>query len=131
MRDARSLMTYKWAIALGGVVGLAISPFAFAMASETPQKGPVPASVFTGGSLDKSTVPDFIPALDRAGKQVGYVSRDLAMPDDPEARLGAVIPVYADDLTTVVGTMVPGRGFVPRGASIDSVPPIEVTITER
>ena len=35
-------------------------------------------------------------------------------------------PVYADDLTTLIGHMVAGRGFVPLGADPLSVPLLPV-----
>jgi hypothetical protein len=70
-------------------------------------KGPLPTdAVDDAGRLDESRVPDFIPALDREGEIAGYV-RYCAI------RGGGAIPVYADDLETLVGHMVPGRGFVP------------------
>ena len=51
-------------------------------------------------------VPDFIPALNQQGEIAGYV-RYCAI------HSGGAVPVYADDLQTVVGHMISGRGFVP------------------
>jgi len=124
---------YRWAAALGVAAAIAITPLSLAAAdsSRPPTKGRVPAAAFqANGNLDKSKVPDFIPALDRAGNQVGYVSRDLAMPDPSEAGSEVPIPVYADDLTTIVGSMMPGRGFVPRGARASDVPSFVVRTSE-
>ena len=71
-------------------------------------KGPIPSDAFNdAGMLDETRVPDFIPALDQeSGEIAGYV-RFCAI------GTGGAIPVYADDLKTVVGHMLPGRGFVP------------------
>jgi hypothetical protein len=101
-----------------------------AVAWRKPTKGPIPdnASPPQGGPIYPALVPDFIPALARDGTTIaGYV---------PKARLiesGGVIPgtpsnppqeppepVYAEDLTTLVGHMVPGVGFVPLGSSVPS-----------
>lgn len=116
-----------WAAGLAVVAALALVPAAVAVASsaKTASKGPVPADAFVAGHpVDKSKVPDFIPALDQSGNQVGYVARDLAMPDNANAGSEADIPVYADDLTTVVGRMVAGKGFVAIGKSAADVAPV-------
>jgi hypothetical protein len=90
-------------------------------------KGAVPFG--SGGSVTARDVPDYVTALDRQGNPVGYVKRDAlgvfsGRPDD------AFMPVYADDLKTVVGHMVTGRGFVPVGSSDAAVPTFEVTTSE-
>jgi hypothetical protein len=71
-------------------------------------KGPLPedAANDAGMLVDETRIPDFIPALDRSGEIAGYV-RYCAI------RAGGAVPVYADDLTTRVGHMIPNRGFVP------------------
>jgi len=72
-----------------------------------PTKGPIPADATDdAGRIDESRVPDFIPAFNRQGEIAGYV-RYCAI------STGGAVPVYADDLTTLVGYMVPGTGFVP------------------
>jgi hypothetical protein len=69
-------------------------------------KGPIPnEAISDAGRLDESRVPDFIPALDRQGEIAGYV-RYCAI------GTGGAIPVYADDLQTLVGHMIPGEGFL-------------------
>lgn len=122
--------SYKWSIVLGILAALCLLPVAGAIASgdgSTPTRGNVPSSVFDGsGRVDKSKVPDFIPALDRAGNQMGWVRRDDAMPEDANTGSNPSVPVYADDLTTVVGHMIPSRGFVPLGTPVTSVPLIPV-----
>jgi hypothetical protein len=70
-------------------------------------KGPIPPDAINdAGMLDERRVPDFIPALDQRGEIAGYVRHCAIM-------AGGAVPVYGDDLKTVVGHMIPGRGFVP------------------
>jgi hypothetical protein len=72
-----------------------------------PTAGPIPEGAFTdAGTYDETRIPDFIPALDHGGSVAGYV-RWCAI------RTGGAIPVYADNLKTVVGHMIPNKGFVP------------------
>ncbi len=94
-----------------------------------PTKGPIPdtASPPQGGPIYGALVPDFVPALARDGTTIaGYVPKRYLIgsgsveevpgnPSNPPQ--DAPEPVYADDLTTLVGHMVPGVGFVPLGAS--------------
>lgn len=92
-----------------------------------PTKGPIPdnASPPQGGPTYGALVPDFIPALARDGTTIaGYVPKryligpfdDLpGTPSSPPQQ--PPVPVFADDLATLVGHMVPGVGFVPLGAS--------------
>lgn len=74
------------------------------------------------GVIDPSTVPDFVAVAGDLGV-VGYARRDhvLGSSDAP-------FPVYGDDLRTVVGTMVPGRGFIPNGVDPQSVPTFDVVV---
>jgi hypothetical protein len=87
-------------------------------------KGPIPEAAFkVGAPIDKSLVPDFIPAAGPNGEVVGFVAKDLAIPDGESAALEMdSIPVYASDLKTIVGHMVAGIGFVPLGSTSDSMP---------
>jgi hypothetical protein len=76
-------------------------------------------------------VPDFIPALARDGTTIaGYVPKASLIesggvipgtPSNPPQ--ASPDPVYADDLTTLVGHMVPGVGFVPLDSSVPPVGP--------
>lgn len=87
-----------------------------------PTRGPIPPEAFPrdGGAIDRSVVPDFVPALGPDGAVVGWVSKELAVPEADSAARDA-IPVYADDLETIVGHMVRGRGFVPAGVDLGSL----------
>jgi hypothetical protein len=90
-------------------------------------KGSVPAAAFrSDGTMDKSMIPDFVRALDRDGEPAGFVPKSaLAIYNGVED--ADVIPVYADDLKTIVGHMIAGVGFVPQGADAKAMPTFQVT----
>jgi hypothetical protein len=95
-----------------------------------PTKGPIPdnASPPQGGPIYPALVPDFVPALARDGTTIaGYVPKTYLIqsggvlpgtPSNPPQASPA--PVFAEDLTTLVGHIVPGVGFVPLGSSVPS-----------
>lgn len=93
-----------------------------------PTKGPIPldATPPEGGTMNDALVPDFVSAWDRDGVTIaGYVPKryiiagpDLTpggSPSNPPQPLPE--PVYGEDLTTLVGHMVPGVGFVALGST--------------
>jgi hypothetical protein len=103
--------------------------------SPAPTKGIIPPEAFQPGKqIDPALVPDYIVALGRDGKPVGYVSKELALGltpdplDDSGRPMAAVIPVYGGDLVTIVGHMVPDLGFVPLGTDPESIPRPEVEV---
>lgn len=109
------------------IVAAAVALIGVSSIMAGPSRGPIPPdAVEPGGLTDQSKVPDFIPALDRSGDEVGWVSKHLAVPVD-QSLDRTVIPVFGDDLKTVVGHMIAGRGFVPLGADPNSVDEFEVT----
>ncbi len=97
-----------------------------------PTKGPIPdgASPAEGGETNLALVPDFVSAVGPDGETiVGYVRKDdlfggggviPGSPSDPPQV--PPMPVYGEDLVTVIGQMVPGAGFVAVGASVPPVP---------
>jgi hypothetical protein len=102
-------------------VGLAAcSPFS--SKGTMPPPGP-------NGQVDPKSAPDFISVAGRDGSVVGYVRKELLLPSDgtggPEDEAW---PVYGEDLYTVVGQMVPGKGFVPAGVDPATVPDIPVRV---
>ena len=93
-----------------------------------PTSGPIPdnASRPRDGLIYPALVPDFVPAWARDGTTIaGYVPKAYLIesvgvvpgtpPNPPQAQPD---PVYAQDLTTLVGYMVPGVGFVPLGSPV-------------
>ena len=115
-----------------GIVAVAIfAALVVAIAScSLPSKGPIPPQAYRpDGQIDASLVPDFVPALGRDGEVAGYVPKAYVIGSGGITHMigaptGDVAPVYAEDLRTLVGHMVPGKGFVPLGVDPDLVPPI-------
>jgi len=97
-----------------------------------PTKGPIPQAAYLATGIDAALVPDFVPVQSRDGTAVaGYVPKAYLLgqttPTGASARpVGDIAPVYADDLTTLVGHMYPDRGFVPLGVDPNSIPTIPV-----
>jgi PASTA domain len=96
-------------------------------------KGTMPSS--TSGMVSTTKVPDFISAVGRNGKLVGYIPKGYLLPAQTNqavnSKLGAVAPVYASNLKTLVGHFYPGVGFVPLGQSPASEPCTPVTTFEQ
>jgi hypothetical protein len=75
------------------------------------------------GQVDASSAPDFIAVAGPGSAIAGYARReDVLDPHDQP------FPVYGEDLTVVVGQMVPEKGFVPVGVDPNSVPDIPVVV---
>lgn len=100
----------------------------------TPTKGVIPPEANVDGAINWSLIPEYIVALGRDGNPVGYVSRELTFGLVPPALdevgrpVARAIPVYGEDLVTVVGHMVPDRGFVPLGADYDAIQRLEASV---
>jgi hypothetical protein len=103
------------------LLALAILATGCNLLPRTGSKGTMPPPG-PNGEVDPSAMPDFIAVAGDVG-EVGWVEK--AAVTDPADR---VWPVYADDLTTVVGQLVPGRGFVPAGVDPNAVPTIDVQV---
>ena len=103
-----------------------------AIAWREPTKGPIPEAATTrDGGTNEALVPDFVSVWAADGVTIaGYVTkRDLlerpgmtpgGTPSDPPQALP--IPVYGDDLVTLVGHSVPGVGFVALGSTVSPAP---------
>lgn len=102
--------------------------------ARAPTKGIIPPEAFRAGTTDLALVPDYVVALGRDGNAVGYVQREAALglaPNSVDALgrpMAPTIPVYGEDLVTIVGYMVPDRGFVPLGTDPASVPRFQVEL---
>lgn len=118
MKTSSSLL---WSRGAGLLLTLAVSLAACLPVSVAGTRGTMPPPG-PNGEVDPSAVPDFIAVAGATGI-AGFVRK--------EAVLGATDlawPVYGDDLRTVVGQLVPGRGFVPVGVDPASVPTFNVVV---
>jgi hypothetical protein len=109
--------TKKAILLVGSVAAAALASFVgYATANATPpSKGAIPPSAYSGGRIDASQAPDYIGVVDASGKLVGYAAKSdvLRHVSNGPGTADADVPVYASNLSTVVGYEVPGRGFVP------------------
>lgn len=101
-----------------------------------PTKGTVPFSP-AGGRVDLSKVPDFVataPVRTANGTVIGYIPKRYLFSSGPprlgQPGPGQVAPVYASDLTTLIGHEYPGIGFVVLGSSPWSTPCVPTTVVE-
>jgi hypothetical protein len=79
------------------------------------------------GDADASLAPDFIAVAGRDGGIAGYAPKRFLFPEatsGPPVLLD--IPVYAEDLRTLIGHMVAGKGFVPLGVDPRTIPDFPV-----
>jgi hypothetical protein len=107
-----------------------------AMSTHTPTKGPIPNSAFlASGGIDASVVPDFIPAYGRDGETIaGYVPKEFVLGTaettlTTDRRVESDWPIFASDLKTLVGYMVPDKGFVPLGVDAETIPRIPAEVS--
>jgi hypothetical protein len=92
-----------------------------AACSPVGSKGTMPPPG-ANGQVDPAAAPDFIAIASRTdGGIAGYARKEdvLGPQDDPVA-------VYAEDLHTIVGHLVPGKGFIPAGVDPGTVVKIPV-----
>jgi hypothetical protein len=109
LRSANAILVgaFIWAAVLA-----ACSPFA--TKGTMPPQGP-------NGAVDASSAPDFVSVAGRDASIAGYARKQDVL--GPGA---APFPVFDDDLVTVVGQMVPGKGFIPAGVDPNTVAKIPV-----
>jgi PASTA domain len=127
----RERIAYRWrtgalVLGLGVTVGVAGGA---AAGTIYLTKGPVP---IVNGSADFDQAPDFVSVVSN-GAAVGYAPKDDIIPSsNPSVGFdpAAPVPVYASDLTTLVGHVYPGVGFVRLGESPDSVPCMTSSVSE-
>jgi hypothetical protein len=117
---ARLTMQLAALLLSAGAIASACSPAA--------TKGTMPPPG-ADGQVNASLAPDFIAVAGRDGGIAGYVPRSYLLPE-PTTTTGrpveADIPVYGNDLQTLIGHMVAGKGFVPLGADPATVPKVPV-----
>jgi hypothetical protein len=101
------------------IVALAVM---FAACSSFATKGSMPPPG-PHGVVEVSAAPEFIVAADRGSGVAGYARREDVLSGTDRA-----FPVYGYDLRTVVGQVVPGKGFIPVGVDPNTVPKIPVQV---
>ena len=103
-------------------VALFTTVLAIAGCSPFASKGTMPPPG-SDGQVDPSSAPDFIAVTGPGADIAGYARKeDVLQPGT------GPIPVYGEDLRTVIGQMIPGKGFVPRGVDPGTVPDIPVQV---
>jgi hypothetical protein len=117
----RSKWAWGWKPSLVAAIILSVSVGGgFAIAASLT-KGPVP--IGPNGELELNHAPDFV-GVSSDGKVVGYVPRAYIIGSSKgplDEKLGSVAPVYGSNLTTEVGHLYPGIGYVPNGVSPTTV----------
>jgi hypothetical protein len=106
-------------VLLGLGAGFAMLLAACALLPVAGSKGTMPPPG-PNGEIDPSAVPDFVAVAGTEGV-AGYVAKDAVLGDLGDRSW----PVYSEDLRTIVGHLVPGRGFVPAGVDPATVPTFE------
>lgn len=133
LRRQRTALVTTAAISLGcgTAILLGMGPAASSQSTpgaSTPVMGTIPSAAFTPTGIDRSLVPEYVPALDRQGQVVGYVrSSDIVLgPPGTQATppTDQNVPVYDSSLAHIVGYIVTGCGFVPLGQQADNCPTV-------
>jgi hypothetical protein len=112
---------HAWTTALGDVSGPVL--VVEAIAWRHPTKGPVPESATPpeGGETNDALWPDFVSVWGSDGVTIaGYAPKRYLLEPGSHLTPGSPsnppqtepVPVYGEDLVTLVGHMVPGVGFV-------------------
>lgn len=110
-------------------VGLAMLLLASSACGLVSSRGTMPPAD-ANGDVDPSAVPDFVAYAGRTDRIIGWVPKSYLL-DPAQHCLGPQcepIPVYADDLTTLIGHDVPDRGFIPLGVDPAPVPEQPVVV---
>ena len=110
-------------------VWLALLLFVSSACGLGASRGPMPPPD-ANGDVDPSAAPDFISYAGRTDRIIGWVPKSYLLDPAQHCRGPQCdpIPVYADDLVTVIGHDVPGRGFVPLGVDPRGVPEQPVVV---
>lgn len=77
------------------------------------------------GDVDPRAAPDYIAVAVGNRDEVGYVPKQFLLPEpttSTELPHSDPWPVYAEDLQTLIGHMIPGKGFVPLGVDPATIP---------
>jgi hypothetical protein len=118
--------------AFGIGIGAIVVGGTAAAAAYLPSKGPIPSS--KSGVLEISKAPDFISVI-VGDKVIGYSPKSDLIPPTGSTQTPAgfgstPIPVFSGDVTTLIGHMYPGIGFVALGHSPKSAPCVPESVTD-
>jgi hypothetical protein len=108
-------------VVLVAVIGLATNGFGLASASG-PTKGGMPPGY--GPNFAYSKIPDYL-AVSIGSNRTGYIPKAYIVSPSGYSRNpldGGIAPIYASDLTTLLGHLYPGVGYVRLGTSPWSLP---------
>lgn len=123
LRSSRSIDATPATLRFGH---LRLTAFADGASARDPTKGTMPPPPPGGGTVDESLGPDFIAVAGPDGI-AGYAPRALVnggtSPVNGYVGQAPDVPVYADDLRTLVGYFIVGRGFVALADLGGSQPP--------
>ncbi len=118
----RRVWSWGWKPSLVAAIVLSVGiGGGFAIAASLT-KGPIP--IGPNGELELNHAPDFV-GVSSDGKVVGYVPRAYLIGPSHgpvDEKLDSVAPVYGSKLTTVIGHLYPGIGYVPDGVNPTSLP---------
>lgn len=106
------------------MVGITLLMVLAAACSPVGTKGTMPSGG-PNGEVDVGAAPDFIAVAGQDRDIVGYVPKQYLFPEPTalaELPHDEAWPVYAEDLRTLIGHMVQGKGFVPLGVDPNTVP---------
>jgi hypothetical protein len=101
-----------------------LAALVIAACSPVGTKGTMPPGG-PNGDIDPRAVPDFIAVVVGNGDELGYVRKEFLLPAPTtysELPHSDPWPVYAEDLRTLIGHMVQGKGFVPLGVDPATIP---------
>ena len=116
-------MVRDMARAAGVALGMGVVLLALSACGLGASRGTMPPAG-ANGQVDPSSVPDFIAYVGGTDRIIGWVPKSYLL--EPGQHCTGLqcdpIPVYADDLVTLIGHDVPGRGFVPVGVDPAALP---------
>lgn len=131
MHESR-LGTSRLALALpltGAFAAMLLTAAMSAPGHSAATKGAIPDDAWgRDGGLNRALVPDFIAVWDRTGTSLaGYAPKELVLGTQAprfvsESEPDLPVPVYGEDLNTVVGHLFPDKGFIPVGVDPESIP---------
>jgi len=108
-------------IVLVAVIGLTTNVFGLA-SSSGPTKGGMPSGYGPGFAYSK--IPDYL-AVSISSNETGYTPKAYIVSPSGSSNNpldGRIAPIYASDLTTLLGHLYPGVGYVRLGTSPWSLP---------